>query len=59
MTIVDKYSPKTFSAVATSNGIVLCASDDGAFLVIRFPEEIETLQSLLDSLKHLKPGVEG
>lgn len=50
MNIVDKYGPREFSAISHDGGIVLCANDCGAFLWIRFPEEIQRLQQLLNSL---------
>lgn len=45
--VVKEYSPYEFSALVTSSGIVLCTEQNGAFLVLRFREDVENLRQLL------------
>ena len=53
--IAGEYSPREYTAISTDNGIVLCDKRDGAFIVLRFAEDIERLQSLLCGLEIIKP----
>ena len=48
--IVKKHKPRKFSAFSHNGGIVLCTDQEGAFLVLRFPEEVAELRNLLDSI---------
>lgn len=48
--IVTKHKPRTYTALSTSNGIVLCDNDGGAFLVLRFKEDVERLRKLLEEI---------
>jgi len=47
--IVDELEPQEFSAIVSDKGVVLCEKNKGAFIVLRSPEEIRRLKSLLDS----------
>lgn len=51
MNIVDRHRPREFSLLAMSHGIVLCDREDGAFIVLRFAEDVERLKSLLDTVE--------
>lgn len=53
--IVEKYTPRRFSAFCTDGGVVLCESEGGAFLVLRFPEEAEALRLLLSTIRIEQP----
>lgn len=48
MSIVDKHTPRTYSAIVHNQGIALCTDQDGAFTCIRFRQELERLKALLD-----------
>ena len=50
MSFVLGYKPKEFSDRVTDNGVVLCESKGGSFLLCRFPEDIERLKDLLNSI---------
>lgn len=50
MKIVDKHTPRNFSAISHDGGIVLCDDQNGAFLCIRFPQEVTALVQLLNSM---------
>jgi hypothetical protein len=50
MKIVERYQPREFSAISTNTGIVLCDREEGAFIVLRFPEDVQRLRALLDTL---------
>ncbi len=45
-----KYSPREYSLFTTNAGVVLCDNQDGAFLVLRFPEDLERLKALLATI---------
>lgn len=51
MNIVKGFSPREFSAITTDTGIVLCDHEHGAFLVLRYPEDLQRLRALLDTLE--------
>ena len=53
MQIVDKHKPREYSAFAHSSGVVLCDKTDGAFLVLRFAEDLERLRALLETITTL------
>lgn len=61
MKIVDKHTPKQFIAMVHNGGIALCDDQDGAFLCLRFPEEVERLRQLLMQVdvERLATHVEG
>jgi len=42
--------PKKFSAITSNGGIVLCEKEQGAFLAIKYPQEITDLIKLLNKL---------
>jgi len=48
--IVDKFTPRSFTAISHDGGIVLCEKEKGAFILLRYAEDIEALKSLLNSL---------
>jgi hypothetical protein len=50
MKIVEKHTPREFRAMSHNGGIVLCDDQDGAFLVLRFVEEVEALRLLLNGI---------
>ena len=54
MVIVKEHKPRKYSAVSHDGGIVLCDSESGAFLLLRFPEDIERLKELLDTLEIIR-----
>lgn len=51
MKIVEKYEPREFSAISHDGGVVLCDKQSGAFLVLRFPEDLRRLTALLETLE--------
>jgi hypothetical protein len=51
MKIVEKYEPRQFSAISHDGGVVLCDKQSGAFLVLRFPEDLQRLKALLETLE--------
>jgi hypothetical protein len=55
MKIVEKHEPREFSAISHDGGVVLCDKQSGAFLVLRFPEDLRRLKALLETLE-LKEG---
>jgi|GEM_PF-2739559 len=50
VSIVEKHSKREYTSLATNNGIVLCDKEDGAFLVLRYKEDIDNLKKLLDKI---------
>ena len=48
--IVDKYEPREYTAMMSSNGVVLCDKQEGAFLVLRYASDLERLKKLLDGI---------
>jgi hypothetical protein len=48
--LVEKYEPREYTALSLSSGVVLC-DRDGAFIVLRFSEDVERLKKLLDSIE--------
>lgn len=50
MHILEKHEPREYGVVACDGGVVLCDSKTGAFLVLRFPEDLTRLQKLLNSM---------
>ena len=51
MRIVERYEPREYSAISSDNGVVLCDRETGAFLVLRYPEDLMRLRELLDTLE--------
>lgn len=49
--IVDKHSPRTYTALCMNSGIVLCTPELGGFITLRFREDIDRLKSLLEEIK--------
>lgn len=49
--IVDEHKPRKFSFFTTDKGVVLCDGENGAFLVLRFTEELKSLKELLDKIE--------
>ena len=45
--IAEKLTPRKFSAIVHDHGVALCTNTEGAFLCIRFVEELESLKKLL------------
>ena len=44
-------SPREFSAIVHSGGVVLCDKQEGAFIVLRFAEDVERLRDLLAKIE--------
>jgi hypothetical protein len=53
MKVVDQYKPREYSAISHDAGVVLCDKESGAFLVLRFHEDLERLKVLLGTLQVL------
>ena len=51
MPLVNQHIPREYSTIAHDGGIVLCDKKTGAFLVLRFPEDLERLKELLATLE--------
>lgn len=51
MRIIEKHEPREFTSIVHNGGIVLCDKEEGAFIVLRFPQDIERLKELLDSIE--------
>lgn len=51
MNTIDQHKPREYCAISHDGGIVLCDSQAGAFLVLRFPEDLERLKALLNTLE--------
>ena len=51
LNIVDRHQPREYSAISSDGGIVLCVKQPGAFLVLRFPEDLERLKRFLETLE--------
>jgi hypothetical protein len=49
--IVDKYTPREYSSIATNEGVILCDKQEGSFIVLRYPSDLERLKQLLDKIK--------
>lgn len=45
--------PREYSAFSHDGGVVLCDKEGGAFLVLRFPEDLERLKALLATIEIL------
>ena len=45
-----KSEPREYTAFSHDGGIVLCDKQDGAFLVLRYAEDLERLKALLNTL---------
>lgn len=54
MNIVDKHKDREFSAIMQSNGVVLCDKEEGAFIVLRSPVDLDRLKKLLDKIQVVK-----
>jgi hypothetical protein len=50
MKIVEKHKPREYTAMMNDSGIVLCDKQEGAFLVLRYPSDLENLKNLLDEI---------
>ena len=48
--IIDKYPIKQFGIISVNGGITLCEKNEGAFLTLRYLEDVENLKKLVDSL---------
>ena len=49
--IVDKHTARTYSCFCHSGGVTLCDKSEGAFLVLRFKEDLVRLRVLLASIE--------
>lgn len=58
MNIVEKYEPREYACWSHDGGTVLCDKMTGAFLVLRFPEDLTRLRELLDTIEVKTPNVE-
>jgi len=47
----EKYEPREYSSFCTDNGVTLCDKRSGAFLVLRYPSDLENLKKLLDKIE--------
>ncbi len=50
MKINEAYEPREYTAITTNAGVVLCDKREGAFIVLRFPEDLERLRELLSTI---------
>ena len=48
--IVDKYPIREFTALHDDHGVTLCESQTGAFLTLRYSEDLQNLKQLLDNI---------
>jgi len=48
---VEKHSPREYSSFCTDSGVTLCDKQSGAFLVLRYPSDLENLKKLLDKIE--------
>ena len=49
--IVKEHTPRKFSTITANTGVVLCADQEGALLVLRFPSEVRELIDILSSIR--------
>lgn len=50
MDLVENHTPREYSTISHNGGIVLCDKREGAFLVLRFPEDVERLKETLNAI---------
>ena len=55
MNIIEKHEPREYSAISSNKGVILCDRQEGAFLVLRFPQDLERLKALLETLQVNQP----
>lgn len=48
--ILTKHQIKEFSVINSNSGVTLCESQDGAFLTLRYCEDVKNLKKLIDSI---------
>ena len=48
--VIDKHEPREYTALMSDNGVVLCDKQKGAFLVLRYPSDLERLKGLLEKI---------
>jgi len=48
---VEKYEKREYSSFCTNAGVVLCDKNEGSFLVLRYPEDLENLKKLLNKIE--------
>lgn len=48
--MVKKHEPREYSAIMSSNGVVLCDKQEGSFLVLRYASDLARLKKLLDEI---------
>lgn len=51
LNVVNKYMPKEYTSFCTNRGVILWDKQEGAFLVLRFKEDLENLKKLLDKIE--------
>ena len=56
LNIVMQFEPREYTAFSHDGGTVLCDKKTGAFLVLRFPEDLIRLRELLDSIEVVTPN---
>ncbi len=56
---IEKHKIRTFSAIVTDGGVVLCDDFTGAFLTLRFTDDLDNLKKLLGSISTLQLQSEG
>ena len=59
MAIVENHTPREYSIISHSGGVVLCDKQEGAFLVLRFPEDVERLKETLNAIDVSRLGHDG
>lgn len=59
MRVIEKHEPREYSAFSHDSGVVLCDKQTGAFLVLRFAEDLERLRALLDTVTILPRQTRG
>lgn len=59
MNVVKEHTPRNFTSFITNSGVVLCDDQDGAFLCLRFPEDLARLRALLAEIEIRKANEMG
>jgi hypothetical protein len=52
--VVKEHKPREYSLWSHSGGTVLCEKENGAFLVLRFTEDLVNLKKLLNEIEIVK-----
>ena len=47
---VSKHKVKKFSVISSNGGVILCERESGAFITLRYSEDVENLKKLINSI---------